>query len=48
MSNENRVRLQAILDDLQTATVPIDMPTIERALVAILRTLLDEQRDSVS
>jgi hypothetical protein len=41
---DTRHGLEALLKELQTDRIPIDMPRIERALIAILSALLDDRR----
>jgi hypothetical protein len=40
LTDPHRDKLQALLDKLSAAELPIDMPTIERSLIAILGALL--------
>lgn len=40
IAEPRRVQLQAILEDLRHAKTPIDNPRIERALIALIETVL--------
>ncbi len=48
LKEDDRTKLQAILEDLERSRLPIDLPKIERALIAVLRALLREEEDGGS
>jgi hypothetical protein len=41
VAEPKRVQLEAILEDLRHAKTPIDNPRIERALIALIETVLE-------
>jgi hypothetical protein len=47
IAKHRRVQLEAVLEDLRRARTPIDNPRIERALIAIVETLLEPGADGV-
>ena len=48
VTDERRCQLEALLEDLRGSTLPIDNPRIERALIAIVETLLEREPPSGS
>jgi hypothetical protein len=45
LKSENKATLKAILDDLEMSKIPVDLPKIERSLIAILGALLREPQN---
>ena len=46
IADERRLQLESILKDLRQAKTPIDNPRIERALIALIETVLDPDADA--
>ena len=46
-TDERRRQLATILEDLSNSKLPIDNPRIERALIAIIETLLEEEEQDL-
>jgi hypothetical protein len=47
ITDERRRQLAAIVEDLSQSKIPIDNPRIERALIAIIETLLEGEESVV-